>query len=91
MRTTVESLNVNNSSEQTGSIHQTDYEAIKEALTLAVQLSSKVDDLFGRELFRETFGEEIIYVTNESFKVLNKLQAIMGYAVAQQIKERMAI
>lgn len=91
MRTTVESLNVNNSSEQTGSIRQTDYEAIKEALTLAVQLSSKVDDLFGRELFRETFGEEIVYATNESFKVLNKLQAIMGYAVAQQIKERMAI
>lgn len=89
MLKTTQSLNVKHSSEQTGSIHQTDYEAIKEALTLAVRLTSRVDDLFGRELFREMFGDEIIEATNESFKVLNKMQSIMGYAVSQQIMEGM--
>ena len=60
LKPTQESLEVNNSSNQTGAVHQTDYcKEIEESIQAALNLQKRIYDLFEMPFIADLFNNEI--------------------------------
>ena len=82
LKPTQESLEVNNSSNQTGTAHQTDYcKEIEESIQAALNLQKRIYDLFEMPFIADLFNNEIRRTEQCTIEILEDLAPIMGYAV----------
>lgn len=77
-----ESLEVKQSSNQTGTVHQTDYcKEIEESIQAALNLQKRICDLFEMPFIADMFNNEIRRTEQCTIEILEDLAPIMGYAV----------
>lgn len=79
---TTQSLEVKQSSNQTGTVHQTDYcKEIEESIQAALNLQKRICDLFEMPFIADMFNNEIRRTEQCTIEILEDLAPIMGYAV----------
>ncbi|OUO85320.1 hypothetical protein [Bacteroides sp. An269] len=82
LKSTQEGLEVKNSNNQTGTVHQTDYcKEIEESIQAALNLQKRIYDLFEMPFIADLFNNEIRRTEQCTIEILEDLAPIMGYAV----------
>ncbi len=82
MRKPTESLGVKHSSNQAGTIHQTDnFNQIQDTIKTALLLQRKICDLMNNSVANELFAKEILRMEDKVIDVLQLIAPIMGQVV----------
>ena len=89
MRKLTESLEVNNSSNQTGLAHQTslyNQQFIEDAVRTAVKLQNHIDKMYKVDFVKELYLDNLVDADGYLNKIICILSDVMGHAYVERLK-----